>query len=302
MSNKIIAYGWYNHNNLGDDLMLVALQNLFKTKIIPTDNICSIKDCKGIIFGGGSILQDKPNINDDILSKLIDKEIPIYYIGIGKETSVHPVHQKLLEVAVIKKFRDVDIPDLVYSLNFSKNKYTNNKILIIPNVQVVPTWDEAHWKHTAWEHFKNEFAQSLDALSVTFDFACFCHNDVMTDIWPISEICARRKRNTKNNIIEYSSLLKSLSNLDSSIISNYNCIITQRYHGIVLAEKLGVPYIAICHHDKLKKSKPHRGNFLSYHSIQKSQIISAIENTNKFEPYNPDILEYTKGFSCFQDL
>jgi hypothetical protein len=67
----------------------------------------------------------------------------------------------------------------------------------------------------------------------------------------------------------------------TSLISKYDLIITQRFHGIVLAEMTKTPYIAIHHHDKLKNSQPNHGTFVSYYGINKQTLFDNFNSTIK---------------------
>jgi polysaccharide pyruvyl transferase WcaK-like protein len=74
---------------------------------------------------------------------------------------------------------------------------------------------------------------------------------------------------------------KILSNQDfvsvANLFSKYELIITQRFHGIILAELLKIPYIAICHHDKLSTSSIHNGLYISYYGLNKKTLLDMID-------------------------
>ncbi len=278
-----LIYGWYGRGNAGDELMKLALENMLRPRGLAlrfVDKIYGslLHDVEAVIFGGGSILYGAPNVTPDALQVLASGSVPVFYVGVGIETEIHPVHQKLMSVARIIAARERDIPDLVFSLPVPENDSSVEKkgIIVIPNIEVVPVWEDAHWKHVAWEHFKDEFAQAIDVLldkGVKVSYLLMCNNDQMKDAWATSELIARMKRRNKPRDI-YAGVGTEIVPL----MQSHHAVVTQRYHGIILAEAAGVPYVSIDHHDKLKNAQPSRGMHLSYYGMTKASLISSIES------------------------
>lgn len=284
---NVLVYGWYNHGNIGDELFKEAYLTLFPeinfvfANHINKDNLAN-KDA--VFIGGGSLLDGKPNFSAEILD-----QIPVYYLGVGDETNIHPIHQKVLEKAKFIGVRNLNpkipggefIPDLVYALKPNLSEKVAKSVLIIPNIELVPKWTDAQWKYSAWEYFKNQIAQFLDYLvenEYQVDFLAMCQNSTMNDHWAATEIINKMaRRSNKLKLISSSSDFSSVS----KIVSSYESIITQRFHGIVAAEICQTSYLAICHHDKLKNCYPQRGNFLSYYEIYKDKLIKEFKSLNK---------------------
>lgn len=295
MKRIFIAYGWYGRGNAGDELMKLALKELFAPRNIDLRFINNVdinaltfngSYVDGIIFGGGSILDGVPNISKDALSVLESCKIPVFYLGVGHETAVHEIHQRLLKIAKVVAFRDKDIPDLVYSLQAPKNENVTRSVLVIPNVEVVPTTSSPHWAHVAWEQYKNEMAQVLDDLidqKLKPEFLIMCQNSHMDDAWPATELFARMKRRSWEKIIHRANDDMSVCTL----MSKFQIVITQRYHGIILAEIAGVRYISLDHHDKLKNVLPRRGVHIPYYGANKAILKNAIQDTLSLEPIIP---------------
>ena len=64
---KILVYGWYHKNNIGDDLFVEAFNHLFPNfDFTFTDVLHShlIKEADAIFFGGGSFLYDPPYVSE----------------------------------------------------------------------------------------------------------------------------------------------------------------------------------------------------------------------------------------------
>lgn len=295
MLSRILVYGWYFHGNAGDDLFMDAFRKIFpQLNFTFTDNITSklLSESDALFIGGGSFLEFPLKMPPELLNQV--KQKPIFYIGVGAETALHSMHVELMKLAkliAIRSSTNIDyllslneqtivIPDIVHSL--SDNLILNDKIpqsvLILPNIAVVPKQQDAHWKHAAWDYFKSEFSQFLDHLvqeNYSINFLSMCDNPESSDSLAAAEIVNRMNlRRTKY-------FLPSVRGIDklSKVISSYDLIITQRFHGIILAEMLKVPYIAIYHHDKLKQGTGLAGNFISYYSMNKNYLLDNFKKT-----------------------
>jgi hypothetical protein len=273
---NILVVGYYGKNNLGDELFKDAFRELFPNfNFTFVDNINIVEGFDAIFFGGGSFLSDASNISKDFINQI---KIPIYYIGVGTETDIHPIHLKLMKSAKliatrsnIKKALEINtnsilIPDLVYSLQhkFLHQSKIEKSILLIPNTYTIPTNKDPHWKHNSWQHFKFEFSQFLDYL--------------IEEKYKISffSMCNDEKLNDKNAAIEIINMMNEIGvkeELDINNIGKYSSIITQRFHGIILAELARVPYLSIHHHDKLKSSFLNEGIFTSFYGCYKGSLI-----------------------------
>ncbi len=312
---KVLVYGWYNQSNIGDDLFTEAFKTLFpEFNFTFCDAITKekVQDVDAIFFGGGSFLGGKPIISDDALD--IVKSKKIFYIGIGAESNIHPIHIELLKSAQLIATRSPDqvdqmksfnskvlsIPDIVYCLqDRAKTSQKKEKsILIIPNILVVPQNSDPHWKHAAWSYFKSEFTQFLDWLvnnDYEIGFLSLCHGSKTDDNWAISELLIPMERRNKKFILpNYTANIEDLT----SVFSKYSCVITQRFHGIVLSEISRVPYIAIHHHDKLRFCKPNDGIFLSYYNLSKQSLVENLESAMKIKFDN----EFPTESTIFQTL
>jgi len=289
MNLTILVYGWYNQGNLGDDLFVDAFKSIFPNfNFIFTDHIESkhLQDIDGVFFGGGSFLGEPLKISNDIVFELL-KQQKIMYIGVGSETDIHPTHKQLLPLAKLIALRSgvnfdaikqinantIVIPDLVYALEIPPALSKISKsILYIPNILVIPKWDEPHWKHAAWDYFKIEIAQVLDTYiqdKYTINFLPFCINSKLNDYNAAAEISNRMNKLNGKSILDKPNDAKSAL----ETISKYDIVITQRFHGTILAEMAGTHCLTIHHHDKLKHST---GARISYYSSSKNYLIEEI--------------------------
>lgn len=309
---RALVYGWYNRGNCGDELMKLALVTAFLPCGLALEFVDSIDDLDNVdavLFGGGSILVDAPHVSPSALEALLHSDVPTFYVGVGLETNVHDVHKALLAVAKKVAHRSPERPqwvknatvidDLVYSLAPRMVAAANvvqpvDELLIFPNVELVPMHDSPHWMHVSWERYKDEMAQALDELvdrGIRPAFALMCQNPVQDDEWAASEIVARmKKRSTAFKMHR----IDACSTDIVSLMRSHKAVVTQRYHGIVLAEIAGIPYVSISHHDKLRYATPHRGTMLDYHGVTKGELLKSIECTlvQTLSPYVPRIAQF----------
>ena len=283
----ILCYGWYNHGNLGDELFKEAFAHLFPNyNFIYTDhfNLENIEKADAVFFGGGSFLDQEvfiPKDREVVWSNLLNKTI--LYIGVGIETDFHKDHAELFTRASLiaprtknNRFHSgiypiLEIPDLVYSLKNLRSKQKQNtnfrSVLVLPNALVVPNHADPHWMHSAWDHFKTEFSQFLDYLIDTkyqIDFGNFCFDDKFHDNFATYSIISSMKNRSVKIIKQFTTGYE---------FSDYGTIITQRYHGKVLADMANVPCLSISHHDKLKSN-----NSISYYELSKNKLIEEFHN------------------------
>jgi polysaccharide pyruvyl transferase WcaK-like protein len=310
---KALVYGWYHQGNIGDDLFIDAYRHLFPnidfvfSETISTDKL---EDVDAVFFGGGSFLIDRPNITEDALKILPSKKV--FYLGVGIEADIHPVHVAIMSRAQLIATRSPDqvervkginpntlfVPDLVYSLQSKLGRVTkiDKSVLVMTNISVVPHNSDPHWKHASWAYFKSEFGQFLDWLLESGykpQLFAMCRGLNLDDDWASAELInAMSKRSRRRLCTEKPTGIKAVAEL----CAKQEVIVTQRFHGIVLSEMTRVPYVAIHHHDKLKFSQPNEGKFLSYYNSSKHSYIEAFNqaqcmNYSSILPIETDIFE-----------
>ncbi len=293
----ILVYGWYNSGNIGDDLFAAAFKKLFPKynfKFTSQLNEKILSDVDTVILGGGSFIDKDIAATPQTIAVLKTKTI--MYIGVGAETNISPMHTELMKLAKLIAIRSPNflakiqelnknvlvIPDLVYSLQDSvvQSQKIPKSILVIPNLEVVPNHGAAHWKHSSYEYFRSEFAQFLDELVAgghQINFFSMCHNKTMSDSWAAAQIISMMTRRSTKYQIDY--MNGDLAEL-TKVMSQFSVIITQRYHGIVLAEMMQTPYVSIHHHDKLKFASPMNGLTEPYFGIMKANLFNSLNSLN----------------------
>ena len=307
---RILVYGWYHQGNIGDDLFMDAFKHLFPNidfEFVETITASKLENIDAVFFGGGSFLLDRPNITSDALSVLSTKKV--FYLGIGVEADIHTTHQELMSHAVLIATRSPEqverlkslnpnvrlIPDLVYSLQSKVSKPTkiSKSVLVMTNIAVVPNNSDPHWKHASWTYFKSEFGQFLDWLveeGYKPQLFSMCRGLNLDDDWASAELVAAMNKRSRNRIV-----LERPAGIEDTLafVARHELVITQRFHGIVLAEMTRTPYMTIHHHDKLKFSQPSEGTFLSYYNSSKLSYINAFEQTIRMNFSNTLPIEST---------
>lgn len=286
---NVLVYGWYGNGNVGDELFADAFKILFPDynfTFVQQITVDSLEGQDAVFFGGGSFVYDEPKISPEALVLLDGYKL--FYIGIGIEGTISNTHKALMAKAKAVAIRSGKfltsiqainpnaelIPDLVFALknNVSFSQKPGRSVLIMPNIEVVPRASDPHWKHSSWEYFKSEFSQFLDSLierKFTLNFFSMCQNDTMNDHWAATEIINKMKYRSAHYQITDSPLdFEGIT----SLISQHNFVISQRFHGLVLAQLCRVPFLSLYHHDKLKDCPPNEGKFLSYYGSFKQAL------------------------------
>lgn len=298
---KALVYGWYGSGikNIGDLLFCESFKKLFPNVEFTFTNYLTennIKNTNIVIIGGGSFLYADINHNcNDLIRSLSDK--PMFYIGVGMETGISEAHRQLMANAKLIAIRNengknklpqtqavvLEIPDIVYCLaeqNYIEQKPAPNSILVLPNAELLPRWNDIGWCIKSWEYFKSEFAQTLDHLKENkseIKFAPMCLNDNMHDLGAAAEIINCMKyRNFQDQLFWDVSLTQQFNQIINTI-SKFELIISQRYHGAILAHMANRPCVVIAHHDKLK-NPTNSCITLSYYELSKQRLLDAIKS------------------------
>lgn len=299
----ILVYGWYGHRNLGDELMRHALQSILGSEhqLIFVDVLREDQITKSdlLIIGGGSFLNLPLNVNTSRTKELLHHhEQRIVYVGVGAETDVHPDHIPLLARASYVNvrsepsrnfsyvrgefYRSGDLTDTLPNVQTPQSKQKKT-LLYVPNSELLPDVDSKNWVRASWDYYRSEITQALDelvALGWHVTFVPICDDPRRRDEWAASEIqsfCRRRSdmesiRAEKILTMEYARLL--------DFFGEHELIVSQRYHGVLLANKSGCTSISIHHHDKLKNATG-ASSYLNYYGFNKHVLLNAVENAKQ---------------------
>lgn len=280
---KVLILGFYHHRNLGDELFKEAFKKLFPDYELTFTNHITVPqatNCDAIFIGGGSFLDQPLAADPEAVWEIAYK--PLLYIGVGLETDIHHEHMNLLNRACLIAARSdvglgkvpnaIVIPDLVHSLNQRiPSPSTRQGILFIPNVSVIPLHSEPQWKHAAWNYFKSECTQFLDELvskRSRVQIMPICRDSKNDDMWAASELLAGMETRCQTHVYDY---MPKTAKEAVQYFSQFEFVITQRFHGGILADMASTPCVSIAHHDKLLGP-----NSIPYYGLTKSALKNAI--------------------------
>lgn len=265
---KIFVYGWYGHSNLGDESFKQAFQDLWGQwctftfgDFIPNE-INELYDA--CFIGGGSFL-DQPIAKIDIV------KIPIGFIGVGIH-KIHEANQSALNRALIVLSRNyheeyAQVSDLIFARSIVKKRTPKKLITVLLNQFVVR--DRPSWMFDGFKNFMNHFPKVCDewvenGYEVIFYPMCrdLINDDRMLAFKIVSEM--KHGESDKLWVVSHgneSDLIEAISHSEK--------VVSMRYHGLLYSTLLGVPFVGINSHDKMKsyfddiKSK----SFIDYYAF-----------------------------------
>jgi polysaccharide pyruvyl transferase WcaK-like protein len=258
---NITVLGYYYRKNLGDDLLMNAINILFKDSkynIIYTnpDDKLNLTNMDIVILGGGEIL------NDYFIDKII-KTLDLLYtkpiiIALSTECSNNNyikskkidfidnfiTRNKLEYLELVKRYDKnhvIHMPDLVFSLDFKKSiQYRKNNNIKRIGVCLARS---IYFNNSDYLTYINCIKESLKIL-----------RNYNIKIYLFSF-------NTSNNLNESDILLNNDISIDTDYtiindkvvekLKEMNLLICSRFHSHVLSILYNIPFISICHTKKV---------------------------------------------------
>jgi len=296
MTLRVLVFGFVGKSNIGDDLFETAFQVLFPQYQFTFTDYITVEQAANadvLFVGGGSLLDGA--IESEAGSQY--RPLPVLYLGVGTETAVHPDHQHMLGKALLVATRTkgttfthpklIHCPDLVYALKANVGPPPTKKLLFLPNAHVVPSHNDPHWKHKAWEFFKSEVSQFLDLavndLGYQVTLYAMCRNESTNDLHAAAEI--------HNMVVAKPAVSVSTYQARSfgqaiHFFGQFSHVVTQRYHGIVLSNLANRPVVSVWHHDKLKANS----SLVPYYGATKHDLLVQLDAARA----NPVDSDFTK--------
>ncbi len=289
---KVLVYGWYGHRNVGDELMADGLR-----AILPGHTLRFVsrltKDELGkadlLIVGGGSFLYAPLNMEPGVEEVL--PYVKVVYAGVGIEGDVHPDHAALMARAegVFARSNGAGVPkvslvpDLVYALSQGRSKgFSQPKsLLVLPNSETLPNRCSPVYVRPAWEYFKSEFCQFIDEIvaagwSVTF--APFCDDNRRRDSWAAAELIGHCDKRHKLKQLGPDWVKDGSFSTVAMEYERHSAVLTQRFHGAVIARATSTKCVVVHHHDKLGKLDPRSFSLVPFYGVRKDLLHAALEN------------------------
>lgn len=281
---EILVFGWYGHNNCGDESYKLSFPIMFPSHNFKFSNKIDkdeVANCDLIVLGGGNIL--KPNFFREL--KKIPPDKPIYAISVGGEQSYPDAYDRFKHFYVRDKvtYNMLEghprtlMPDLAFCLqgdpyrgselikkHFEDNRLDLYEKIVVVNISAYLTsggLDKLAREAFHFLKFSYDLAQIVDDTPASFIFLPFGtrppNDDRVSNGW-IASKCKWWKKNYH--------VWGELTVQDSlDIIAASNLVISTRLHCSLFAFNCGTPLIDITHHDKNK-------NFLNLINKQKDSI------------------------------
>ncbi len=289
---KVLIYGWYGHANVGDELMADGLCAILPGHTLRFVDYLTTEDVKAadvLIVGGGSFLYAPLNMDLGVPQAL--PFVKVVYAGVGIEGDIHPDHLALMtraegvfarsNGAAVPNVRI--IPDLVCALNRRGSPgFSNPKsLLVLPNAETLPSRTSPAHVRPAWEYFKSEFCQFIDEIVTggwTVTFAPFCDDARRRDSWAAAELISHCDKRHKLKQLDASWVKDGSFETIAQEYDKHSIVLTQRFHGAIVARATSTPCVVVHHHDKLAKLDPKSFSFVSFYGVHKDLLHAALRN------------------------
>lgn len=293
MERNVLVFGWYGHQNIGDEAFKDSFRYLFpEYKLKFVDQIPKNLDgYDALMIGGGSFL-------DQSIKNLADVQIPMAFVGIGLD-GVHPDNQPALDRAKIivtrnkakgrPKARYNHIADLVFAQTVPARQKPDI-ITVMVNNHFSPSPNAPEWKSRSWDWFCVEFAQTCDRLIAQHQcpvwFLPMCTLPIVDDRRAAAYIIDRMVYKA------WAMHIQEPMSRDQIVaaIGRSHMLISQRFHGLVFSAMSGVPFVAINGHSKIEnltKLLKYEGivDYYGYSMKAFWEAVSRSKNTQTFAPY-----------------
>lgn len=287
MDRKVLVFGWYGQQNIGDEAFCDSFHSLFPeyhftfVSRIPK----SLKGFDAMMVGGGSFL-------DQSIPGWERVNVPLAFVGVGL-SNIHPDNQPALDRARIVVARNKSayrhVPDLVFAQP-APERQKPDRICVLLNNHFSPSPGAPEWKIPAWDWFCVEFAQTCDRLIDQYQcpvwFVPMCTAPGIDDRRAAAYVVDRMRR--KNQAVHVQQPM-SRDQVAEQIASSH-LVLSQRFHGLVFSILSGVPFIAISGHSKIEnlvEELQYGGivNYYGYSMLAFREALVHASNTQTFQPY-----------------
>lgn len=286
---KVVAIGFYDKGNVGDEAFKAAFKTLFPLwdwtfrDQVPTNP----NAYDAMVIGGGSVL-------DGFKLDLSGVTIPLGFIGVGlgeDPTGDLLVALQRAKVVVVRDrlsrqhYPAADYaPDLAFTNPFLGNPRPigTKKVAFFANDFMAAKEGSASWVGDAFNWFTHEAANTCQKLmesgyQITFMPMCIGGID---DRRTAGAVIGRLKNpGTKNAAWLFGPREgQTLEQTVHNVIAESDLVVTQRFHGMVYAAQAGKPFVAISSHDKFLGLATDMGwsaGLVDYYGYQTGRFLTA---------------------------
>lgn len=294
--SRIAIYGWYGHQNIGDDAYEFAFEELLDEHKLTFMDTMPQDPSKYdyLVVGGGSFL-DQPVQGPEC-------SLPVAFISVGTR-KVHPSWNPYLSRARTIITRDEAsedklrgygchvhrFPDLIFYLPPMNADFfrapCKPRLLYLPNAHLVPKRTSPSYVSAAWEWFADQMAEILGELSQAYQisFSAMCSNNSENDLWAAGGIVSRMEN---RGDVDWNRCINNACPIGAfeTMILQSDLIITQRLHGYVFAKNYSKKVVTIGHHDKMldviSSTFPGDvGSYMDYYGFSKKSFYNTLSDT-----------------------
>jgi polysaccharide pyruvyl transferase WcaK-like protein len=267
---NIPVLGWYHQKNVGDeafkDVLLAALRDADPSATVSFHtpfNALKAPLPHKVILGGGDVIRP-------FYLEKIPHEVKIFPIGVGLgyESEIELLGRANVPFALFRNLDDVKLahskeinaeycPDLTFFIHEPEPApvvlAASRKALgVFLSDEISPTSERKESKdYLYYEYFKWELALILDLLSEFYNicFVAFSTTESINDHKVSLDIFRRMSmRDRVSFVTEPMSMAQALG-----VVSQFDLVISMKFHGIMFAVNQGVPFINIAETRKTQR-------------------------------------------------
>jgi polysaccharide pyruvyl transferase WcaK-like protein len=259
---NIPVLGWYHQQNVGDE----AFKDVFRAALQAADPSATISFHtpfnalkspvpEKIILGGGDVIRP-------FYLEKIPRTVKVFALGVGLgyESEIDLLRQANVPLALFRNLKDVELahsrqmnaqycPDLTFFISepepFREVSVQSRKTLgVFLSDEISPTFERKESKdYLYYEYFKWELASILDELEEFYNicFVAFSTTESINDHKVSLDIFRRmRARDRVSFVTDPLSMAQALG-----LVSQFDLVISMKFHGIMFAVNRGVPFVNI---------------------------------------------------------
>lgn len=306
---KIFVFGWYDHNNLGDESYKLSFKTVWPQHSFTFSDSVKEEDRELYdlcIIGGGDVLRErsllainrlncpKIGLSVTVTKQSLCKEIyDLEYIYVRDEKSLQTLSnfgylksEYIPDISIILKGDKAKGRELIQSFFRDSNlELYNNVYSIVVNSHLLGSLQSELKNKIIFDKVVSDIAELIDSTSASFIFIPFSTRFPWDDRVTNGLVNSFTKFNRKNCVI-----FDSVNVQDSiNIISASNLLLTTRFHGLVFGIGNSIPTITISFHDKISGfCETINQEYLDYYNLSLNQLQGQIKNIKVNKNINPE--------------
>jgi polysaccharide pyruvyl transferase WcaK-like protein len=254
INGVVNVLGWYNRNNIGDEIFKVALQTLFTEEFFQFDSEYLTPGCPTIL-GGGDVIKE-------YYLKQIKEPFIALGVGLGYPSEMDLIDKSLCRgiwfrntedtrAAFTKRLPANECPDLAFAVppparNWVKAIGKKKMAVILAHSVVNPKMGTDGFAEMQYqEYMRWELAKALDYLTEWYDisFIPMSHERFAYDETAHFEVASRMKASRAHVGLCRWSGADPLSFLRT--LGPFDLVVSMKFHGLILATIMGIPFVNI---------------------------------------------------------